>query len=284
MDRPQYYRFHQGDRILPFAASEYDARLTKLRAHMASAGIEACVFTSMHNVAYYSGFLYCAFGRPYALVVTQTDSVTISAGIDAAQPWRRSHGDNITYTDWERNNYWRAIRSVAGTGKTIGFEGDHLSIAQKALLDEFLVPKASVDVAPATMQQRMHKSPAELDLIRAGANVADVGGYAIRETIKVGAREIDIAMAGRDAMELEVAKRFPDSEIRDSWVWFQSGINTDGAHNPVTTRKLEHGDILSLNTFPMISGYYTALERTMFVGDVDDASLKIWEANVAAHE
>ncbi len=34
----------------------------------------------------------------------------------------------------------------------------------------------------------------------------------------------------------------------------------------------------------MISGYYTALERTMFVGEVDAASLKIWEANVAAHE
>tara|TARA_B110000977_G_scaffold198211_1_gene282549 strand:- start:1443 stop:2645 length:1203 start_codon:yes stop_codon:yes gene_type:complete len=284
MDRPQQYRFHQGDRILPFAAAEYEARLTKLLVDMAAAGVDACVFTSMHNVAYYSGFLYCAFGRPYALVVTPTDSVTMSAGIDAAQPWRRSHGDNITYTDWQRNNYWRAIQSVTGSGKTIGYEGDHLSIAQKGLLDEFLTPTACIDVAPATMRQRMHKSAAELDLIRAGANVADVGGYAIRDAVKVGAREIDVAMAGRDAMELEIAKRFPDSEIRDSWVWFQSGINTDGAHNPVTTRKLERGDILSLNTFPMISGYYTALERTMFVGEVDDASRRIWEANVAAHE
>ncbi len=34
----------------------------------------------------------------------------------------------------------------------------------------------------------------------------------------------------------------------------------------------------------MISGYYTALERTMFVGAVDEASLKLWEANIAAHE
>ena len=34
----------------------------------------------------------------------------------------------------------------------------------------------------------------------------------------------------------------------------------------------------------MISGYYTALERTLFVEEVDPASLKIWEANVAAHE
>jgi creatinase len=284
MERPQQYRFHQGERVLPFANAEYEARLTKLRASMAKMGVDACVFTSMHNVAYYSGFLYCAFGRPYALVVTASDCVTFSAGIDAAQPWRRGYGDNITYTDWQRNNYWRAIETVTGTGKTIGFEADHLSLAQKALLDAFLQPKACVDVAPVTMRQRMHKSAAELDLIRAGAAVADVGGYAIKDAVKVGTREIDVAMAGRDAMELEIAKRFPASEIRDSWVWFQSGINTDGAHNPVTTRKLEHGDILSLNTFPMISGYYTALERTMFVGEVDDASRKIWEANVAAHE
>ncbi len=284
MERPEFYRFHQGDRVLPFEAAEYDARLAKLRQSMAEAGVEACVFTSMHNIAYYSGFLYCAFGRPYGLVVTPTDSVTISAGIDAAQPWRRCHGDNITYTDWQRNNYWRAIMSVTGDGARIGFEGDHISVAQKALLEEFLRPSGTVDIAPATMRQRMHKSPAEIALIRHGAGVADVGGYAIREAIRAGVREIDVAMAGRDAMELEIAKRFPEAEYRDTWVWFQSGINTDGAHNPVTGRVLERGDILSLNTFPMISGYYTALERTLFVEEVDPASLEIWEANVAAHE
>ena len=284
MDRPQHYRFHQGDKVLPFSNEEYDVRLAKLRAVMAAQGVDACVFTSMHNVAYYSGFLYCAFGRPYALVVTPSESVTVSAGIDAAQPWRRSHADNITFTDWERNNYWRVILSVTGVGKVIGFEGDHISVVQKALLDEFLKPSTSKDIAPATMIQRMHKSAAEIDLIRAGAQVADVGGYAIKDAIKAGTREIDVAMAGRDAMELEIAKRYPDAEYRDTWVWFQSGINTDGAHNPVTSRKLERGDILSLNTFPMISGYYTALERTLFVQEVDPASLKIWEANVAAHE
>ena len=284
MERPQHYRFHQGQKALPFTADEYEARLAKLRASMAEKGIDACVLTSMHNVAYYSGFLYCAFGRPYGLVVTATDNVTFSAGIDAAQPWRRSHGDNITFTDWERNNYWRAVLSVTGSGKTIGYEADHLTIYQMGLMDEFLAPKTKIDIAPTTMLHRMHKSTAEIELIRAGAQTADVGGYAIRDTIKAGVREIDVAMAGRDAMELEIAKRFPDAEYRDTWVWFQSGINTDGAHNPVTSRALERGDILSLNTFPMISGYYTALERTLFVQDVDPASLKIWEANVAAHE
>ena len=283
-ERPQQYRFHQGDRVLPFAASEYDARLEGLRDLMEVQGIDACVFTSMHNIAYYSGFLYCSFGRPYGLVVTPTQSVTISAGIDAGQPWRRCHGDNITYTDWQRDNFWRAVQSVTGEGRVIGCEADHLTLERSEKLNAFLKPSRGVDISAGTMQQRLIKSPAERDLIRHGANVADVGGFAIREAIREGAREIDVAMAGRDAMELEIAKRFPDAEYRDTWVWFQSGINTDGAHNPVTARKLQQGDILSLNTFPMISGYYTALERTLFVGEVDAASQRIWEINVAAHE
>lgn len=283
--RPEMYRCHNGDKSpLPFETAEFEARLTELRERMEAAGVTAAVFTSMHNIAYYSGFLYCSFGRPYGLVVTETEAVTISAGIDAGQPWRRSFCDNITYTDWQRDNFWRAVAGVAGKNAIIGYEGDHLTLMQRDKLEDFLTPLTMVDLYETTMRQRMHKSPAEITLIRQGAGVADVGGYAIREAIKPGVREIDVAMAGRDAMELEIARRFPDAEYRDTWVWFQSGLNTDGAHNPVTARQLQRGDILSLNTFPMISGYYTALERTLFVQEVDAASLSIWEANAAAHE
>lgn len=285
MSRPQFYEMHNGDKApLQFSLAEYDGRLRGLRAVMEAEGVSVVVLTSMHNIAYYSGFLYCAFGRPYGLVVTADRSVVISAGIDAGQPWRRCAHEALTYTDWERNNYWRGIRHIAGEGHVVGYEGDHMSLVQHGLMGAFLKPSRSVDIAPATMQQRLMKSDAERALIRAGAATADVGGYAIRDAVKAGAREIDVAVAGRDAMELHIAEQFPDAEYRDTWVWFQSGLNTDGAHNPVTGRALKRGDVLSLNTFPMISGYYTALERTMFVEDVDAASLKTWEANITAHE
>jgi creatinase len=280
------YRFHNGGKkdTLPFADQEYHDRLQGLREIMELHDLDAVVLTSMHNVAYYSGFLYCSFGRPYACVVTKTECVTISAGIDAGQPWRRSIGDNITYTDWARDNMWRAVASVTGLGKAVGCEADHLTMERAEKFNTFLKPKRGMDIAPATMHQRMMKSPAEIVLIKHGSNVADVGGYAIREAIAVGATELEVSIAGRDAMEREIAKRFPDAEYRDTWVWFQSGINTDGAHNPVTNRKLQHGDILSLNCFPMISGYYTALERTLFVGEVDDASMRVWQTNIDSHE
>ena len=208
--RPEFYRFHNGDKAtLPFLPEEYEARLAGLRARMSAEGVTAALFTSMHNIAYYSGFLYCAFGRPYGLVVTATDAVTVSAGIDAGQPWRRCHGDNITYTDWARDNFWRSVASVAGRGAVLGYEADHLTLVQHGKMLTFLEPRHAVDLSALTMMQRMRKSAAEIALIREGARVADLGGYAIREAIREGVREIDVAMAGRDAMETEIARRFP---------------------------------------------------------------------------
>lgn len=282
--RPDFFSFQQGKKTLPFSNQEYNARLIKLRDTMLRLELDAVLLTSMHNVAYYSGFLYCAFGRPYACIVTKDKCVTVSANIDAAQPWRRSVGDNIVYTDWRRGNYWRAVKHVIGSAKKIGFESDHLSVDMYGNLQSEFAQSTLVNVALETMQQRMIKSEAEIELISKAAKIADIGGAAIRDLIKPGVREIDVAMGGRNAMELAISESFPNSELRDTWVWFQSGINTDGAHNPVTTRRLEEGDILSLNTFPMISGYYVALERTLFVGEPDDASRTIWDANVAAHQ
>ena len=283
--RPEFFELANGSKAkLPFSDAEYENRLTQLRALMSDSGVDAMVLTSMHNIAYYSGFLYCSFGRPYACVITDQRCVTVSANIDLGQPWRRSYGENVIYTDWQRNNYWRAVKSIIPQAKQIGIESDHMTLASREMMSSMLGDVQVLDLNQQIMALRMIKSVEEIELIKGGARTADIGGEAIRDAIKVGTREIDVAMAGRDAMELEISRAYPDSEIRDSWVWFQSGLNTDGAHNPVTTRQLEAGDILSLNTFPMISGYYTDLERTLFVGEPDAASLKVWQANVDAHE
>ena len=285
MQRPDFFTLHNGEKTkLPFTNTEYANRLSALRKVMADRKVEVVIFTSMHNIAYYSGFLYCAFGRPYGCVITQTRCVTISANIDLGQPWRRSIDENIIYTDWRRDNYIRAIQSVVGNTKQIGVEFDHLTLEMHGKFKAAFEGSNLFDLAPDVMKLRMVKSQEEIKLIKEGARIADHGGEAIYSVISEGAREIDVAMAGRDAMELEISQTHPDSEIRDSWVWFQSGINTDGAHNPVTTRKLEQGDILSLNTFPMISAYYTALERTLFLGEPDARSLQVWQANIEAHE
>ena len=288
MERPDFFELKNGSKVkLPFSEQEYKNRLNKLREGMSKNNLDMIILTSMHNIAYYTGFIYCSFGRPYGCVITNTKVVSISANIDASQPWRRSAYDNLIYTDWKRDNFLKAIVSIIGQDeppKNIGIEYDHITLEAKNKLKSIFSFSNFSNVSKKLMKLRMIKSKEEIDIIKNGARIADIGAEEIVKHIKVGESELEIAIAGRDKMEREIAITYPDAEYMDTWVWFQSGINTDGAHNPKTSRKLKSGDILSLNTFPMISGYYTALERTLFLETIDDASLKAWEANIKIHE
>jgi len=288
MERPDFFTLKNGEKAkLPFSNDEYSQRLNKLRSIMDKDNLDMIILTSMHNIAYYSGFIYCSFGRPYGCIITENKIVTISANIDASQPWRRSHCENIIYTDWKKDNFLKAITSIIDENKipkNIGIENDHITLEMNEKIQSIFSASAFTDISKKLMKLRMIKSKEEIEIIKNGARIADIGGEEIVKNIKEGATELEIAITGRDKMEKEIAKTYPDAEYMDTWVWFQSGINTDGAHNPKTNRKLVNGDILSLNTFPMISGYYTALERTLFLDNVNDESLKAWEANVKVHK
>ncbi len=283
----QTMEWHNGEKdYSPFSDTEMNRRQNALREWMSANNVDAALLTSYHCINYYSGWLYCYFGRKYGMVIDQNSATTISAGIDGGQPWRRSFGSNITYTDWNRENFYTAVLNLVGNRakSRIGIEFDHVSLDFRDQLQAALPNAEFVDISKPSMWMRTIKSDEEIKLIKTGARIADLGGYAIRDAIKAGAPEYEIAIAGTNAMIREIAKSFPFVELMDTWTWFQSGINTDGAHNPVTNRILQKGDILSLNTFPMIFGYYTALERTLFCESVDDASLDIWEKNVKVHE
>ncbi|MCR8923498.1 M24 family metallopeptidase [Dasania sp. GY-MA-18] len=284
VEMPKILVIPNGEKVKgTFSKEEMSSRLSILRKHMAENDIEAVLFTSYHNINYFGDFVYCSFGRNYGLVVTQDETTTITANIDGGQPHRRSQDSNIVYTDWQKDNFFHAVKSLIKNGGRVGVEYDHMHLQNLKKMESILPNAEFVDVGVATMQQRMRKSAEEIELIKHGARVADIGGAACRDAIKAGVPEYEVALASTQAMVREIARTFPEAELMDTWTWFQSGINTDGAHNPVTSRKIESGDILSLNCFPMIAGYYTALERTLFCESVSDRHLELWNVNVEVH-
>ena len=280
----QLISIQNGRKQVPiFTAAAMENRLAELRVQMAAENIDAVIFTSIHNINYYNHFVYCSFGRPYGLVVTQDKLKSITANIDGGQPWRRGFGENVIFTDWEKDNYFRAIQQEITNSGRVGIEYDHINLENLKKLQDALSDAELVDISKMTMRQRMVKSAEEIELIRNGAQVADIGGAACVEAIGEGVPEYEVALHSTQAMVREISRRYPESDIMDTWTWFQSGINTDGAHNPVSTREIQKGDVLSLNCFPMIGGYYTALERTLFFDHASDRHLEIWEANVEVH-
>lgn len=91
-DRPHAFPTASDEAILPSEMAEYEARIAAARCAMQSEGHAALVLTSMHNVAYLTGFFYCAIGSPHAAVLTADATTTASPNIDGAQPARRSIG------------------------------------------------------------------------------------------------------------------------------------------------------------------------------------------------
>lgn len=283
-DRLQDYTNNGEKAPQTFSAAEMQRRQDAIRQHMASGDIDAALFTSYHNINYYSDFLFCQFGRRYGLVITGDEATTISAGIDGGQPWRRTFGNNVTYTDWNRDNYFYAVRKLVGSAKRIGIEFDHVNIDLLHLLKAEFPTVEFVDIAAPAMHLRMIKSAEEIAHITHMTRIADLGGAACVDAIAVGVSEREVALHSTATMVREIAKTWPDAELLDTWTWFQSGLNTDGAHNPVTSRLIESGDILSLNCFPMVAGYYVALERTLFAESASDEHLRLWQINCDVHD
>ena len=75
MERPDFFTLKNGEKAkLPFSNEEYNQRLNKLRSIMDKDNLDMIILTSMHNIAYYSGFIYCSFGRPYGCLLYTSPS------------------------------------------------------------------------------------------------------------------------------------------------------------------------------------------------------------------
>ena len=107
-----------------------------------------------------------------------------------------------------------------GDAKTVGMEFDFVHLDSYRKFSDALPNANFVDVSQPTMKMRMSKSPEEIELIKQGARIADLGGEAAVKTIKEGVGEHEIALASTDAMVREIAEAYPHSEIRDSKLCF----------------------------------------------------------------
>ena len=58
MERPDFFSLKNGSKSkLPFSNKEYEARLNKIRTVMSKNNLDMIILTSMHNIAYYTGFI-----------------------------------------------------------------------------------------------------------------------------------------------------------------------------------------------------------------------------------
>ena len=275
-----------------FSSSEMSRRLKDIRKSMSDNGVDAIVINSVHNTLYYSGFWMVPWGRYQGMVIPlEGEPAIIAPRIEFDRPHRMSIYDDVRI-------YWDTQSSVEGIvdiiknvlsdrgieNGVIGFEETFASYEFHQKLNLGLSNFTFKPFAYQLMEMQKIKSPEELDVMRHGGQICDIGAQACVDAIKEGVSEVSLQHIMVQSMENEISKRFPNEECDGTFAWFQSGpINTTVAHALNTNRKIQKGDVLSLNCFPIIVGYYHLLERTLVFGPMSDEVKKYFEIEVEVH-
>ncbi len=79
------------------------------------------------------------------------------------------------------------------------------------------LPQAKfVDVTEPAMLIRRVKSPEEIEIVRQGSRIAELGAYAGIKALHEGVPEYEVNIASTNTMVREIAANFPHIDIRDS--------------------------------------------------------------------
>lgn len=97
----------------------------------------------------------------------------------------------------------------------MGFEFPDMGASFKSF-SEALPQAKFVDVADAAMQIRRVKSPEEIEVVRQGSRIAELGAYAGVKALHEGVPEYEVTLASTNTMVREIAATYPHIDTRDS--------------------------------------------------------------------
>ncbi len=106
-----------------------------------------------------------------------------------------------------------------------------------------------VDITSEYLNLRYHKSSWEIEQIRAAFQLADQSYDAMKEMVKVGNMEIQVAAAGEYAARSQGATGFGFSAI------VGSGARGNAVVPTATTKRMQDGELVMIGLAPKVRGY-----------------------------
>ncbi len=165
--------------------------------------------------------------------------------------------------------------------KKIGFETAWLKHEEFVKLkDEMPLGVSLIPVGPVIEQQRMVKSPDEIDRIRASVRANSEAYERVLRRIRPGVREQDIAA------ELDFQMRMQGAEKPAFETIVAAGIRTALPHARPSARRLEANELLLIDMGATLDGYASDMTRMAFAGSppkrIRDMYKAVLEAQSAA--
>ncbi len=260
----------------------YTARLEAMRRALPRLKCDALVVSNLMNVRYGCGFT----GSSGMLAITPDEAFFITDFRYQSQAAQQVQG-GYTVVIAERGLWREAARKLKARklkkkAARIGFEAAHTSVAALEEIEKQIKPVRAVATKNAVETLRLHKGEDEVAIIERAVRIIDECFEHICGVLKPGLAEREVA----DELERQMRLRGASGPSFTTIV--ASGERGALPHGIASDKKIEPGDMVTIDMGAVLDGYCSDCTRTVCIGKPTREQQKIyetvWRAQTAAAE
>lgn len=248
-------------------------RVKKLLEKIKRDDIDGALITCDENVFYFSGFK----GDSTILLLTKEKSYLFTdfryieqaeAQAESLEIIKTGRGERFTSIEEKLNNH---------NVKTLGLENDHLVLSDFELYKNAFSLTEFKNISDEISLLRTIKSKSELDFMQKAATINDESFLELIKKIKVGMSEMDVYA--------ELTYIFNKRGCAHAFTpIIASGENSALPHAPLTLRKIQYGDFLTVDFGAKLGAYCSDCTRTIGIGGLDSDKEKVYHVVKNAQE
>ncbi|MGY3190213.1 M24 family metallopeptidase [Lysinibacillus sp. TE18511] len=242
------------------------SQLEQLRTALRAQQSDVFIITSHQNRRYLTGFT----GSAGTVVITQTQALLLVDFRYTQQATNQSKEFDVREID--RSHLYKTIQEILDTEsiQTVGFEQQHVTYEAYQLMSSKLTATLK-PLSNIVENLRMIKTTEEIELIKKAAWVSDEAFKYILTFIKPGVSEIDIA----NELEFHMRKNGATGAAFD--IIIASGHRSALPHGVASDKKIEKGDMLTLDFGAYYQGYRSDMTRTIAVGEPPEKLKEVYQ-------
>ena len=268
------HRWAEADRVAR------PARLGRLRARLASEGVDAYFGIRPEHMRYLTGFILedgedRVAGNSGRFLVSGDGVAVLADSRYRLQAAAQAPEARIEAATYDLAAIWPALVGSVGA-KRVAVEAGFVSHQLWGELHDAAPEIELVPVSGWIEADRTVKEPAEIERIEAACAVADRALASILRRIRPGVTESEMALA------LEWEMRTCGAEALAFGVACLTGPDAALPHGSPSEREVCRGQVLLFDFGAMVAGYRSDMTRTLFVGEPTPRDLAIYETVAAA--
>ena len=256
---------------LPFSSEEYAKRLEKVRQRMSEEGLDTIILTRAQNIYWVGGYRAAVMNWTLpllTLVIPQEGEMRfLTRVIESATADTQLAPNPRKYKDHEKPYDILAelvMESGAETG-IIGVEEAFMTVLQLNLMKQALPNAEFKDASWLVENIRITLSEQEVAYFRRAAEVTNIGFSRGLELIKAETYPYEIIGEMQNAMYQAGQS---DVEVPKMWIW--SGPEGGLMHDTAVNRRINKGDIATIEVWGTDCQYLVGSQGTVFFGDTVD--------------